>query len=657
MVGAAAYRTTPGATQAARALRQAAARWQATEPLEVLGASPMLATVRVRVPPGQEDAIRVRLLALPEVEAVERNGRMWADEMHPRRGTSYVPAAARDEPNFPRQAWHYDVIGAPFAWEVTTGSSNVIVAVVDDGIRFDHPDIAGNLTSDGYDFVSEVSLTPCTSGTFTTSMDGDGPDPDPTIPASLDYDSGLDCVIGLQPVGGHGLHVAGTVGAPAGNGIGGVGVAWNVSIRPVRVLGSGGTGTNYDIAQGILYAAGLPADGGAAGMVQAVSGADIINLSLGGPAGSTVLQDAVQAASNAGALVIASAGNEGSSIPNYPASYPEVVSVSAIAPDGTLATYSSFGSTVDIAAPGGELVLGSDYGVQSLVWDFQNALPGYVSWNGTSMAAPHVSGVAALVLSADPGLSASQLRARLVDHAIDLGPTGPDDSFGAGLVFANGSVRNGVGAPRDTYVMVTDALDGTLYGPVAASPSGGYSISALPDASYRVYVGQDRNGDLLTGYFDRRWGALGGSTTPATVTISQSSIEAASFSYGFPIETEANGTLLDADPMLVGGYAFGTISPSGDVDLYKFEVPASMSIVVETDAFIGACGFAGQVDTIVRLLDVNGLEIAQNDDVNTALERRCSRLTGTLPAGTYYVEVTGWSGDVGPYAVRIGKGG
>ena len=364
----------------------------------------------------------------------------------------------------------------------------------------------------------------------------------------------------------------------------------------------------------------------------------------------------MQSAVNAGSLVVASAGNDQSSAPRYPAAYPEALSVSALAPDGSLATYSSYGPTVDIAAPGGQVSLGSDYGVQSLNWHFQLAQPASASWQGTSMAAPHVSGVAALVLAASPGLTAAQLRARLVDHAIDLGPTGPDDSFGAGLVNANASVRNGVGAPRSTYVRVVHASSGASFGPVSATAGGGYSVNALPDGQYRVYVGQDRNGDGLTGFFDRRWGALGGSTTPGVITITQSSIESASFSYGYPIESESNDGLGTADPLPVGGYAYGSIASGADVDVYRFEMPEPGTVILETDGFIGACGFAGEADTVVRLLDADGAELDVNDDIEPGV-RRCSRLSADLPAGSYYAEVTGWNSTIGYYQIRIAEGG
>src|SRR5205085_10739033 len=146
----------------------------------------------------------------------------------------------------------------------------------------------------------------------------------PTIPASYSPDSTGTCFV-FDTLGGHGVHVAGTMGAVGNDHVAVTGVNWNVKIRPVRALGVGGFGEFYDIAQGILYAAGLPADNGKSGTVQAATGAKIINLSLGGPDPDTTLHSAIISATNAGALVVAAAGNAGTSAPHYPAAYPEVL--------------------------------------------------------------------------------------------------------------------------------------------------------------------------------------------------------------------------------------------------------------------------------------------------------------------------------------------
>src|SRR3989440_55513 len=191
------------------------------------------------------------------------------------------PAGASNGPLYPSHSWHYGLIDLPRAWALTTGSASVLVAVVDDGIRFDHPAIAANLTADGYDFVSLVdSLIRCTGDTVSNAGDGNGYDPDPTIPASYTPSATGTCFI---PVSfGHGLHVAGTIGAVGNDGIGGTGVNWTGRNRPGGAFGIGGFGNEYDEAQGILYAAGLPADQGPGGPVQARSGARVLNIRFRG---------------------------------------------------------------------------------------------------------------------------------------------------------------------------------------------------------------------------------------------------------------------------------------------------------------------------------------------------------------------------------------
>src|SRR6266542_596516 len=272
----------------------------------VAGVSPAILAAKIRVADAAErDAIAAALRQDPAIAAVTRNGLVWLDD----RGHAFSPipqagaAATRTTPNdpfFPYQTWHYGLIDLQRAWSITKGSTAVLVAVVDDGIRFDHPGIAANLTSDGYDFVNAAdSLALCAGGTTTNAGDGDGPDGDPTIPASYSPDIvevGPDTTTTcLTPddLGGHGLHVAGTIGAVGNDASGVTGVDWTVRIRPVRVLGVAGFGTDYDVAQGILYAAGLPADDGAGGTVRASTGAKIINVSLGGFGSDTTLHSAI----------------------------------------------------------------------------------------------------------------------------------------------------------------------------------------------------------------------------------------------------------------------------------------------------------------------------------------------------------------------------
>ena len=380
----------------------------------------------------------------------------------------------RPNDQFYNLQWHYEAINLPAAWDIETGSGSVIVAVLDTGST-PAPDLDGREVA-GFDMISNPSI----------AGDGNGYDSDP-------FDVGDSN--GPQPSSYHGSHVAGTVGAETNNSQGVAGVTWAGGIMHVRVLGIGG-GTNFDIANGILYAARLA---NASGSLPA-SAADVMNLSLGGPGFSQTMQDAVTAARNAGTVVIAAAGNENSSQPSYPAAYSGVISVSAVGYDLTRAPYSNFHPTVDITAPGGNVGVdlnGDGYadGVLSTKPDDQvNPINfgSYSFYQGTSMAAPHVAGVAALMLSQNPALTVADVENLLASTATDLGTAGRDNIFGDGLVNAHAAVLaasgGGGGSPElslgdDTLLFSGPAAGGVLCRTVSVSNTGGGSLdvtSAMP---------------------------------------------------------------------------------------------------------------------------------------------------------------------------------
>ena len=225
--------------------------------------------------------------------------------------------------------WHYENINLPLAWDTTVGSSDVIVAVVDTGVLTAHPDLDGKLVP-GYDFISDPAR----------ANDGDGIDADPNDPGDLDFGGSSSF---------HGTHVAGTIGAETDNDSGVAGVAWNARIMPMRALGIDG-GTNFDVLQAMRFAAGLDNNSN----TLPAQAADIINLSLGSEFSSQTEQDVITEIRNRGILIVASAGNESNNLPNYPAAYDGVVSVSATTITNDLAPYSNFGTTIDIARPRGQ---------------------------------------------------------------------------------------------------------------------------------------------------------------------------------------------------------------------------------------------------------------------------------------------------------------
>jgi subtilisin family serine protease len=633
----------------------------------VAGVSPAILAARIRVPEDKLEAVAASLRADPGVRSVTRS-RIYSVIPRP---VSAATAGLLTTFSNPWQAWHLGMVNAPEAWDITRGSSSVLVAVVDDGIRFDHLDVAPNLTSDGYDFVTNYGpYDLCAGGMFGLSGDGGGYDSDPTIPSAYEWDTLRECAT-PKTTGGHGLHVAGTIGATGAAASGNVGVAPVVRIRPVRAFDVIGGGTVYDAAQGLLYAAGLPADDGAGGIVQAAEGARVINASWGFPeddAGGT-LEQAVIAASQAGALIVAAAGNDGTVVAGVPAIFPQVLTVSSVGPEFTIASHSNFGPSVDVAAPGGDKDRGRylypqppgnwkalSFGVMSSVWNFDTSQPADESWQGTSMAAPHVTGVAALVLASDPGLSATQLRDRITDFAVDAGVSGRDDLYGAGIVNARNSVTATFSPPADLFARLYDADSGSVIETTPTQADGSYVFPGLADGHYLVFAGEDRNGDGMIGDPLRRWGAFGGPSNPTAVTVSGPGSHSASFQIGLPTESEPNNSASTADLLTVGGYALGSLETADGLDYFKVSLPSSGTYTIETGPGTGACGLANEEDTVLRLFDSAGTKLGENDDRDFDAWDLCSQITMMLDAGVYDIEVTGYFGRESPYTIQVRAG-
>jgi len=348
-----------------------------------------------------------------------------------------------NDPLYPEQWPLFDTRGgvnAAHAWERTHGSSDVVVAVLDSGIRPEHPDLRGRLLP-GYDFVSDVRR----------SNDFDGRDADPTDPG--DAVLAGECAISAPASAStwHGTHVAGIVGAASNNRTGIVGVDWTAKILPVRVGAKCGIDP-IDLVDAIRWAAGAVPPGGRIADVDATPGppARVLNLSMEFPgACPQSLQDAITDAVAAGALVVVAAGNAGAAAGGFhPANCHGVVSVHANDVRGAHASYSNFGD-VDVSAPGGVTSMNVARGVLSTVVGGRKTAgrPDYAFKEGTSMAAPIVAGIASLALAAAPGLTPGDLHTLLeatarpfpVGTGADCSDTGAR-SCGAGIVDAGAAV-------------------------------------------------------------------------------------------------------------------------------------------------------------------------------------------------------------------------
>jgi hypothetical protein len=305
--------------------------------------------------------------------------------------TIYVPIAVRLPTPLPRYPndpfysvqWALEQIEAPAAWGYSTGQGTLI-AIIDTGTDLDHPDLADKVRTDiDYDFIN----------------DDDTADDDHS----------------------HGTHVSGSAAATTNNGTGIAGLGWEAMILPIKVLDSQGDGDSADLAQAIRYAAD--------------HGADVINMSLGGPVDCPLaVQEAADYAHARGVVLVAASGNHGGSDgPNaemFPANCQHVLGVGATTINDAIGSYSNYGAHVSVVAPGS--------GIYS-TWTGGS----YVNDSGTSMATPHVAGLAALVMAHYPAYTPDEIASALLDNADDLGEAGWDEYYGCGRINGSNSLRFG----------------------------------------------------------------------------------------------------------------------------------------------------------------------------------------------------------------------
>lgn len=387
---------------------------------------------RLRVPPGREREFVERLAKSPFVEYAEPDYLVSAQVMP-------------DDPAVTNgQQWHLTKIDASAAWDVTTGADNpVTIAIVDTGIDGTHPDLAGRVG---------------------TGFNGIVHQPIPAGTNSDDY--------------WHGTHVAGIAAADGNNGIGGAGISWGATLMPVKILDATGYGTYSDLAEGIMWAVD--------------HGARVINMSLGGQAGTAdetnTLTAAINYAWQKGALLVAAAGNEGNTGNplDYPAALDHVLSVAATTAQDQRASFSNYNRFVGVAAPGS--------GIYSTIPG-----GGYASHSGTSMATPIVSGLAALLLSANPSLSGDQLTGRLESTAIQLGDPGRNDYYGYGRVSAGRALLTGALAvsSHQTYLDLGQGAAGSAVITVTSQVSGTVAWQAQSGAAWLKVAGSSTQGGRL----------------------------------------------------------------------------------------------------------------------------------------------------------------
>ncbi|MDI9640160.1 S8 family peptidase [Geitlerinema splendidum] len=297
----------------------------------------------------------------------------------------YTLNAVPNDPDYPKQ-WNLRSINVEAAWDETHGQG-VTVAVIDTGVSR-VPDLKDTKFVKGYDFVNDR--------------------------------------IAADDDAGHGTHVAGTIAQSTNNGYGVAGIAYEAQIMPLKVLGASGGGTVADIAEAIKFAAD--------------NGADVINMSLGGSGESQLMQEAIEYAYQKGVVVIAAAGNSNQNSASYPARYPRVIGVSALDSAGDRAPYSNFGAGVDISAPGGYMNEENPAGgiLQNTI-DPETGQPIFAAYQGTSMAAPHVAGVAALLKASN--IESPDEIANILKEASRKVAEDPLNHFGAGHLDAAASVK------------------------------------------------------------------------------------------------------------------------------------------------------------------------------------------------------------------------
>lgn len=431
--------------------------------------------------------------------------------------------------------WGLTKIQAPQAWDVTTGLPTIKIAILDTGVDQNHEDLAGKIV---------------VNRNFSAS---------PTV----------------DDLYGHGTHVAGIAAAVTNNSLGVAGVGYNTDIMNVKVLGDTGSGSYSSIANGIIWATD--------------NGAKVISMSLGGSSGSTTLQSAVDYAWSRGVIVVAAAGNNGSSAPSYPAYYSNTIAVAATDSSDRKASYSEYGSWVDVAAPG--------VSIFSTLPNHNNQIGlNYGYLDGTSMATPFVSGLAGLIWATGYGTDAASVRSRIESTADKVAGTGTYWQYGRINAYAavtpagppditppaqvTGLSVNAISSNRldlhwtansepdlKNYKVYRSAVSGGPYSPVALSTTNAYSDTGLAASTTYYYAVSAVD---TSGNEGARSLEAFGATSPATINrLHIQSIAMSLVRDGSRTRAQARVTLVDANNTPVSG---ATVSghwsgATGDTDV------------------------------------------------------------------------------------------
>lgn len=437
-----------------------------TSGASVLSGSPLARYMVLDLEVENPESFRTSVRNLPTVEDAFPN---------------HVWTINREVPNdefYPEQ-WALERIDALDAWDVTEGSSDVLVGIIDTGIEWDHPDLIGALwINPAEDINGNGSFEPWPSDEMRDGVSGDLDGIDQDGNGFRDDVIGYDFVDqevpnigdwnGWDPVPGddqgHGTTVAGVIGARRNNRIGTAGIAPGVRLVTLRAFDGTGNGQDDDVAAAIVYAADI--------------GVDVLNMSFGDFYLSPLMHDAISYAAAKGVVLVASSGNDGVSDPHYPSGFTEVMSIGATTEGDLLSPFSTFGSQLSMVAPGVDIYTTSLGGEYSAV-------------SGTSFASPYVAGVAALLRSVHPEWTAEEIVAALELSSEDLGERGWDPNFGAGRLNAGAALKgsgpaaihisaphNDEGVDRDTEVQIL----GSAVAPLLESWSLDVGLGNLPQS-------------------------------------------------------------------------------------------------------------------------------------------------------------------------------